>query len=141
MCRPPAQIILSTTVPRRGRREKMDADMRAGQEPRAAPEDLKLAREFARQLRSKLNRADFTVKLFGSRATGEADAESDLDLFVALDWDDPQERVKGVALDIACDLTLAHGMLVAVFVADRRFLEDHSGFSFLETVEAEGVRV
>ena len=115
--------------------------MRTEHERRPAPDDLKLAREFARQLEARLSRADFTVKLFGSRATGEADAESDLDLFVALDWDDPQERVKGIALDIACDFTLAHGVLVAVFVADRPFLEDHSGFSFLETVEAEGVRV
>ena len=47
---------------------------------RIVESQTKLAREFARQLRSKLNRADFTVKLFGSRATGEADAESDLDL-------------------------------------------------------------
>lgn len=72
---------------------------------------------------------------------GEADAESDLDLFVALEWDDPQERVKRAALDIACELTLAHGVLVCVFVADRRFLGEYRGYSFLEAVDAEGVLV
>lgn len=115
--------------------------MRAEQGQRAAPADLMVARQFARQLRLRLNRTDFTVKLFGSRATGESDAESDLDLFVALEWDDPQESVKSVGLEIACDLTLAHGVLVTVFVADRSFLEEHHGYSFLETVDAEGVRV
>src|SRR2546427_12952494 len=89
---------------------------------RIAPEDLALALEFAGRLAERLGSREFEVRLFGSRAKGEADEESDLDLLVALTRDDHDERVKGVALDIARDLTLERGVLVSVFVADRGFL-------------------
>jgi len=108
---------------------------------RAAPEDLALAVEFAGRLAARLGSREFEVRLFGSRARGQADEESDLDLFVALARDDPDERVKGVALEIARDLTLERGVLVSVFVADHDFVERHRGFSFLETVNDEGVPV
>jgi predicted nucleotidyltransferase len=104
-----------------------------------APSDLALAREFVRRLAEQVDPQFFTVTLFGSRARGDADEESDLDLFVALKADDPQGEVKETASRIACDLTLECGILVSAFVADREFLQRHEGFAFLEAVEAEGV--
>jgi predicted nucleotidyltransferase len=106
-----------------------------------SPKDLALAREFARRLAGALGERSFTVTLYGSRARGGADEESDLDLFVALDDDDLGGRVRSAALDVACDLTLECGVLVSAFVADRAFLARRKGFSFLEAVEREGVRV
>src|SRR5713101_6822486 len=78
----------------------------------ASPHDLALAKEFARRLAEQIDPQLFQVTLFGSRARGDADEESDLDLFVALKEDDPQGEVKAIASRIACDLTLEKGILV-----------------------------
>jgi predicted nucleotidyltransferase len=104
-----------------------------------SPSDLALAKEFVRRLAQEVDPQLFTVTLFGSRARGDADEESDLDLFVALKEDDPQGAIKEAASRIACDLTLEGGILVSVFVADKEFLKQHEGFSFLQMVEEEGV--
>lgn len=104
-----------------------------------SPGDLTIAQEFVRRLAQHYDPTLFQVTLFGSRARGDADEESDLDLFVALKEDDPQGAVKTVADRIACELTLEYGILVSVFIADREFLKQHEGFAFLEAIKEEGV--
>lgn len=104
-----------------------------------SPGDLALAKEFVRRLAEQVDDRLFRVTLFGSRARGDADEESDLDLFVALKSDDPRKEIDKLAFGIACDLTLESGILVSVLVADRAFLEQRHGFSFLENIAEEGV--
>jgi predicted nucleotidyltransferase len=104
-----------------------------------APGDLTIAKEFVRRLAERIDSERFQVILFGSRARGDADEESDLDLLVRLKENDSECAVKAVVSHIACDLTLEYGVLVAAFVADEQFLNQRKGFSFLETVEKEGV--
>ena len=103
--------------------------------------DLAIAREFARVLALRCDPALFTVTLFGSCTRGDVDEESDIDLFVALPCDDSRHEIKKVARRIAADLTLEHGMLVSVRVADRTFLQRHRGCGLLEVVEREGIRL
>ncbi len=43
------------------------------------------------------------------------------------------------AANLASDLTLEHGVVLSVIVADRAFLQEHSGYAFLETIAEEGV--
>ena len=80
-----------------------------------SPPDLALAKEFARRLAEQIDDRLFQVTLFGSRARGDADEESDLDLFVALKRDDLRKEIDKLAFGIACDLTLESGILVSVF--------------------------
>ncbi len=105
------------------------------------PRDLALAREFARRLAEAAGERHFVVTLFGSRARGEADEESDLDLFVALDEPDPHGSAREAALEVACDLTLETGILVSAFVADPEFLRERKDYSFVRSVDAEGIRL
>ncbi len=108
---------------------------------KVAPRDLRIAREFSASLAGHYDRSLFEVTFFGSRARGEGDEESDLDLFVALHQDDPGREVEATALRLACDLTLKHGVLVSALVADRAFLTSHEGYSLLETIEEDGIRL
>ena len=102
---------------------------------------LDIGRDLARRLGEVVDREAFAVILYGSCARGTGDAESDVDLLVCFEGDDSAGVVQDAALRIACDLTLAHGVLVSVLVADRAFRDRRRGFSFLEAVEQDGVRV
>lgn len=102
-------------------------------------DDLSLAGEFVGRLARKIDPGIFEVTLFGSRARGDADEESDLDLFVALKQDDPKKEIEKLTFDIACDLTLDSGILVSVLVADPTFLRRHAGFAILEAVRKDGI--
>ena len=101
--------------------------------------DLALAREYVRRLTARAGERISQVTLYGSRARGDADEESDLDLFVAVKRDEPRREVEQQALSIACEMTLESGILVSVLVADGAFLQRHQGFAFLEAIEEEGI--
>lgn len=59
------------------------------------------AKEFAKRLAATAGAKLFHMTLFGLRARGEADKESDLDLFVTLEGPDPVGTMKATARRIA----------------------------------------
>lgn len=69
--------------------------------------DLELAREFRRRVAELLGPRLLEVRLFGSRARGEGNGDSDLDLFVLIDQSDRQ--IQNLITDEATDLNLELG--------------------------------
>ena len=71
---------------------------------------LALAHEFVRRFAEKCDPSRFRVMLLGSRARGDAERESDIDLFVEIDGDDADRSLRAWADEVAAELTLRHGI-------------------------------
>lgn len=101
--------------------ERPDPDLFGGQKPSADPWEV--ARAVAADLRALYGERLVDVILYGSRARGDADEESDLDLMVVLE--DPVERWKERRRmgDILWDHSLASGILVSGLVFARSDFE------------------
>ncbi|GIW89832.1 MAG: hypothetical protein KatS3mg109_0264 [Pirellulaceae bacterium] len=77
-------------------------------------QDKQLAANFARRVRQRFPEARIWV--FGSRARGDADPESDLDCLIVLDRvDRPTDRI---IRDIAWEVGLEHGVVITTVVLD-----------------------
>ncbi len=79
--------------------------------------------------------------LFGSKARGEATADSDLDVLVITrseDW-----RLGDEIRDIGYELEVAHGVVLSIQVMGERHYQELKarGSSFLANVEREGLAV
>ncbi len=88
--------------------------------------------------------ADFgalDVRLFGSRARGEGDEESDLDVFIVLpqiDWE-LEKKIYGLSFDIS----LRHAVLISPILYSQSDIENPSIMisPLYKTVQREGVKI
>ncbi|MBM4466451.1 MAG: nucleotidyltransferase domain-containing protein [Chloroflexi bacterium] len=95
-----------------------------------------LTKELQRQLGSDLR----LLLLYGSHARGEAQPDSDVDLFVVLrlSSEAAQEKVRQVAYDVMWEADFAY--VISLYLTDTNHyqaLEQH-GSSFLRNVQREG---
>jgi predicted nucleotidyltransferase len=104
-------------------------------ESRRTPDAVAL--EFARHVRERLGPRVRNVVLFGSRARGDARADSDYDVVVVVDRRSPD--VREALLEIAVDLLDRHGSLVACLLRDEREWEASRRMPIGLNVAREGV--
>jgi predicted nucleotidyltransferase len=104
-----------------------------------ATSDLVAAKELKSRLVDLM--AVDELRVFGSRARGDADPDSDLDVLVVL-----RENAKGLknsVRDIAWEVGIKHGLVISTIVIDRYELYETPLRSspFVMAVEEEGVAV
>ena len=101
--------------------------------------DAAALEEFLQSLRSALGKNLLEAKLFGSKATGRGQPESDIDVLVVVNRNgaETEDRV----LDIAFDVNLKHDVYISPRVIDRSILADPVWriTPFLRAVTREGI--
>lgn len=83
-----------------------------------------------------------SLTLFGSRARGDADPDSDLDVLVVLD-SQPTDRGRDLISDCAWEAGFEYGLVVVPVVFEKREWEDGpERYSLLsQAVHAEGIPI
>ncbi len=101
--------------------------------------DRRALEEFARSVRSRLAGNVVAVKLFGSKARGDASPDSDLDVLVVVAGE--RVRAEDAILDIAFDVNLEYDVYISPRVVERAVFE-HPVWRitpFVQALEREGV--
>lgn len=101
--------------------------------------DAAAVREFVRGARAALGPALVDLRLFGSKARGDAEPGSDIDIAVVVR--EAEQRSRDKILDLAFDVSLAHGVYISPRVISVAVLR-HPVWrltGFLQALEREGV--
>ena len=85
--------------------------MKARSLSRLSPNDRAAVIEYVNRIRSRFPARIRAVTLFGSKARGDADAESDIDLFVLVDAETSEFRSE--LWRIASDVSLDHSVVLS----------------------------
>ena len=101
--------------------------------------DAEALQEFLERLRQVLGINLIEVKLFGSKAIGKDQRDSDIDVLVAVEKGGVE--IEDQVLEIAFDVNLKHDVYVSPRVIDRATLADPvwSITPFLKAIAKEGI--
>ena len=97
--------------------------------------------DLRRRIAAHLGGVDFRMTLFGSRARGDAEPDSDMDILLELDVDrlafDDKRRLRR----IATEASIVSGIIVSLLAVDRAILAERGDFSVFENIREEGIVV
>ncbi|NPV79401.1 MAG: nucleotidyltransferase domain-containing protein [Firmicutes bacterium] len=104
---------------------------------RPRPEDLAVAQEVKRRLARHVRLYDF--RLFGSRARGTANSESDMDIY--LETDDLTEEQQQIIRDIVWEIGFERNIVIVPSIFTKAEVENSplKASPFYKTVKREGV--
>jgi uncharacterized protein len=100
--------------------------------------DLEASIELKKKIESFIHLIDF--KVYGSRARGDNDEYSDLDVFIEIET--VTKHIKRIIQDSAWEIGLNHSIVITPVISSRQEIEDTIKFSpFLQNVQREGIPV
>ena len=96
-------------------------------------------RDYVRRVSTDLANAVASITLYGSQAREEAEAESDIDLFIVMRRDTP--ALREVLADIAWQVQFEHGVVISDIIrslSQLRLMQAHR-FPYYQSIEREGI--
>lgn len=106
-----------------------------------SPVEQQAVADFLACLDSSLEAAPLSVTLFGSRARGDADAASDMDLLVVLP--EVTMDVRDKIRDFATDISLKYGIYLSTRVWSEEYFEQQAKerSSLYQNVSEDGIKL
>jgi len=106
----------------------------------------RLTDERLRQALAEVKRAlvetigpEFRLILFGSRARGDAEPDSDVDLMVILPDEAYTFENRRTIHNVAADIALERDYVFCPLIVSERIAKEHAGFMVFGAVEKEGI--
>jgi predicted nucleotidyltransferase len=81
------------------------------------------------------------MTVFGSRARGDAEADSDMHVLLEVETDRMACPDKQQLRQIASEISLASGIIVSLLVVDRQTIKERGDFSPFDNIRGEGIAV
>jgi predicted nucleotidyltransferase len=108
---------------------------------RLRPNERKALLEFVARLRAQFDDRIQHVILYGSRARGRGDAESDLDVLVLAN--DTNQDLRDEVFRAACDLTLEYGQAFSAWLNTVQWLERYRDYRLLlyRNIKRDGIEL
>jgi predicted nucleotidyltransferase len=108
--------------------------------------DLSLEEQHAlsdlrQEIARKCSEFRFRMTVFGSRARGHAEADSDLDVLLEVETDRLIFPDKQRLREIASEISLASGIIISLLVVDQHILKERGDFSLFDNIRDEGIAV
>ena len=106
---------------------------------RCAPQAQAAIGDYVQRVSTDLADAVVSITLYGSQARGEADAESDIDLFIVVRHDSPV--VREALAEIAWQVQFEHGVVISDIIRNTsqlRLMQAHR-FPYYQSIERNGI--
>jgi predicted nucleotidyltransferase len=102
-------------------------------------EERSVLADLQRRIRDEFPRWSLVLTLFGSRARGDAEADSDMDVMVEIGSDRISFEEKRRLRRLAGDISASSGIVLSLLIADRETLESRGEFSIFRNIREEGL--
>ena len=104
-----------------------------------SPQERAALADLQRQVRGALPGVSLRWTLFGSRARGEAEPDSDMDVLLELDLERLDLATKRRIRRLAGEVSLKHSLLISFLFVDRVQARERGDYSILTNIREEGI--
>jgi predicted nucleotidyltransferase len=106
-----------------------------------SPDEQRVLSDLRQEIARRLPALRFRMTIFGSRARGDAEADSDMDVLLEVETDRLAFLDRQRLRQIASEISLASGIILSILVVDRQTMQERGDFSLFHDIRDEGIAV
>jgi uncharacterized protein len=106
-----------------------------------SPDEQRVLSDLRQEIATRLPALRFRMTIFGSRARGDAEVDSDMDVLLEVETDRLAFLDRQRLRQIASEISLASGIILSILVVDRQTMQERGDFSLFHDIRDEGIAV